>query len=121
MQKSPPQEHELAELKPDAQPENRPQEGDVGTLGHGLRLGKAVAKAALEHEREAQGQLRDRVKAAENVATNAYAGAFGANARPEEKQKGDEALPPVDESETRAPEVVYSHGEQFHAVSLRVT
>lgn len=82
-------------------------------MERGVRLGKAVVQAAVEHEREAQEQLLDRIKAAENVAANAYTDTFGASGSGEEKQKGDEALPPVKEGDGRPPKVIYSHGEWF--------
>lgn len=96
----------------DSQSSTREAVGPVSFLANGVRLGKAVVKAAVEHERDSQEQIRDRIKAAENVAANAYASTFGGNVAgaKEKKQKGDEALPPVKEGDGQPPEVVYSHG-----------
>ncbi len=84
----------------------------LGILGRTAHLGRAVAKAAVETEREQREQVRDQLAAARNTAANAYRSASGRVARvgAASSEQGDEALPRLKEGEGEPPSVRYQGG-----------
>ncbi|TFY54890.1 hypothetical protein EVG20_g9528, partial [Dentipellis fragilis] len=109
---APPAPSAIALAKPGSEPANEEEsEGERDTLlGRTANFGKAVVKAVVEHEREKQAQLADRIEAAENVASSmmdrsaAWKNGTTQNGIPEDT--GDEALPQVREEDIRIPDIL---------------
>jgi phosphatidate phosphatase LPIN len=74
----------------------------------GTSLGKSVVQAVIQTERENAERLKDEISAAQNIARNLSSGF-----RPANGDKGDEALPPVNNEEVRPNPVEY-HSGNFH-------
>ena len=79
---------------------------------------KAVYRAAVETERDQRAQMADRIEGAKNVAANAYdrlesyTSPWGvASDDSSQKDRGDQALPPMKDGEGEPPEVVYTNGK----------
>lgn len=92
---------------------------NVSPLQFGVELGSAVVQAVVEHGRDAQGQFHDRIKAAQNIIANTRDTPSDESAT--ERQKGDEALPTIEQSGVDAPKVVYLHGTRYKHISARNT
>jgi phosphatidate phosphatase LPIN len=75
--------------------------GPSDLLRAGGGLGKAVVRAVMETEREAQDRLRDRLAVAENIAKHTNFPCSSA---------GDEVLPRMDSAEAQPNQVVYKGG-----------
>lgn len=89
-------------------------------LGRTAQLSKAVVRAAVETQSEKETQFVDKLVGARNVAQHAMdslsvdslTGMWSkTNSTGTKKDKGDEALPPMNDDEGKPPDVRYTKGQ----------
>lgn len=86
--------------------------GPSSILGRATHLGKAVVKAAVEHERDNELQTKDKLEVAKNMAARGYKGLNGVARRGKANnglnERGDEVLPDVKDGDGSPPPILYS-------------